>query len=554
MSGEYKLTHEALLPHIGYKQRLPLFERFEQESINELVEAYATNAYPGASIACGLVCAGTYNIIRTADDLMQTYCRNFRSKGHGQTTCLASDYLGSALAILLDTPVVYRCGGNVFDFTVPLRSTNKKIFGVFINGQARPEPLDTNWLRSLCGRHRWWGTDVIESYIDMPVLNSERAQSVIDFLKTEFAELLKRHNGKSHRPDLDISAFRSDIEILQELFLKAVDRPAWRVYEIMEKDQLLKSLPMVTPRLDRSETAGANGDRNYCNLVLKPGDELYAHLQGEVSIGLGTESVKSLYACYDEVSKGHDGIGELKETHEIVELMENIRNSMVAPEYSSRASDTSSRQDVRKRFNELLRGQNGRRWFGGTIQGMDDEALLSVRMEANGLREKEYEALREVSKVAERYFRRTELAGNLRDAFSEGDQQRRMSKLHRAREQISELQKPESGLEVEWREILNLLSVEVAAVKNLDSVTQMYAAPFRNILTPLLSSPVYRSGPADYAKCLLEYHPFSEKEKLDKADIVSLNNVTERLSTQFLERDLSEDVFDSLEWLGSLDE
>ena len=551
MSAKYELTHEALLPHLGYNLDIPLFQRFKRESVTELLEAYSTNAYPGTSVACGFVCAETYNIVRTADELMQAYCRKFRSRGHGQTTCQASDYLGSALAIMLNSPVVYRCGGYVFDFTVPLRSKKEgKIFGVFINGQARLDPPETTGVRLICGRHRW-GTDVLEAYIEMPVLDSGRARAVVDFLKTEFAELLKRHNSESNIPDIDISAFRGDVEILQELFNRAVDRPVWRVYELVEKDQRLKSLLMVTPRLGRFETTEVSEDRTYCNFVLKPDDDLYAHLQGEVSLGLGVESARSLYACYDDVLKEQGGVSELTETYQgIAELMESIRNSMVAPAYSRRAVDISEWRNVQEQFNELIRGRNGRQWIAGTVQGIDEAALLSVRAEEGRLREQDYQALRNVSRVAQGYLRRNELATNLKDAFSEGDKERRRANLLRAREQMNELQKLDSGLEPGWGEILKLLSVELAAVKDPVDVTERYAAPFRDTLAPLLSSPTYEPGPADYAKCLLAYHPFSEP---DKGDAVLLDEVTNQLSTQSLEDDLSEDVLKSLDWLGSLD-
>jgi ligand-binding sensor protein len=551
MSAEYNLTHEALLPHRGYKPDLPLFRRFRQEGIRELLKEYSTHAYPGTSIACGFVCAETYNIVRTADELMQTYCRKFRSRGHGQTTCQASDYLGSAIAVMFNSPVVYQCGGYVFDFTVPLRSKEGKIFGVFINGQARPDPPETTGVRSLCWRHRWT-TDVLDAYIEMPVLDSARAQAIVDFLKKDFAHLLQQHNSRSNTPDLDVSAFRRDIEVLDGLFSRAVDRPAWRVYELVEKEPRLRSLLMITPRLGRSGRAAVDGDRQYCSFSLKPDDDLYAHLRGEIAMGLGRDSAHSLYECYDDILKAHGGVSEVSaDRGRVTELMESIRKVMVAPAYSRRALDISEWNHAQTKFEELMNGRNEKRWIAGAVPGSDEEALLSVRAEGGRLMEQYYEELRDISARAKEYLSRTELATNLNYAFSEGDKKRRRACLHRAREQMEELLRPESGLEAEWHELMGILSLELAAVKDPAAVTPGYAAPIRNTLAPVLASPAYETGPADYAKCLLACHPFSQPEKADAELFVEAVN---RLGTHHLEEDLSEDVNEALDWLESLGE
>ena len=86
MFREHKTIQEALLQHIGYKTNLPIFRRFKRESIKDLIKVYSSHSYPGGgSTACGFVCAKTYNIIRSSDEMMCNYCKKFRAKDDGQT-------------------------------------------------------------------------------------------------------------------------------------------------------------------------------------------------------------------------------------------------------------------------------------------------------------------------------------------------------------------------------------------------------------------------------------------------------------------------------------
>jgi hypothetical protein len=394
--------------------------------------------------------------------------------------------------------------------------------------------------------------EVVEAYIEMPILDASRAKSIGEFLGTEFASQLQKYNSDSESPDLDIDAFRKDIIVLHKLLSRAATRPAWPVYELIRREPQLKRCLMVTPLLDNKAKTVTKEER-FCTFVLKPDDDLYLHMQGEVSIGLDADSTRQLYDFYEQTTAKRNKISELTDADEIITgLLDNIRNTMVTPLYSRRAIDISEQNHLQQSFDKLLnRGRHGR-WLSAAVSGSDEKALLSIRNGDGALGKWDYDALCRVSERAETYLRRIELATNLRDAFLGQNKNKESMKtsLQKAKEQLNWFFKSESNIEKEWHSFMQILAGELTAVEDPTAIPHKYGLPFGNVIAPVLTSPTYEPRHANYAECLLGCHPFSQPEG---PDTVKLDKLTQEFSRQSLEKNLSSDVQESLDWLENLE-
>ena len=213
-------------------KELSLYRWLGRKPLTELITNYYRHDPDARRRPCGFVCTDTYNMLRVAAGEMEDYCRRVRGREKGYDKCRVSDYVGVLVATDSKDPVLYCCGGYAYDFTVPLRTKKGRVVGVFINGQLRPRIPIWGYVRSLCQRYEL-GSDLLEDYAKMPVLDVRRARTTADYLRTQMADMLEFYNRKSGSPDLDIDAFRGDVGILGGLLERAARdglvKQSWRL-------------------------------------------------------------------------------------------------------------------------------------------------------------------------------------------------------------------------------------------------------------------------------------------------------------------------------------
>ena len=214
-----KVIQESLKPGSAKVADLPLYECLEQDSLYEVVKAWYDHD-PGSCRPCGVVCAQTYNYVRTHDSDLSTFCQGVRKCELGRRRCLDSDYVHSRLTVLRKRPVLYICGSLAYDFTIPLRSCDGSVVGVFVDGQLRSRIRSPYSMEMLAREYELEEDTFINCYDELPILDRDRARATTDFLGGEFADVLNRLNERA-RCRLDIDAFRRDAGVLKQMLEQA---------------------------------------------------------------------------------------------------------------------------------------------------------------------------------------------------------------------------------------------------------------------------------------------------------------------------------------------
>ena len=187
-------------------------------------------------------------------DEMTAYCRAIRSCPNGQVLCDRSDLFGAKSAIERGESTVYRCGGYVYDFAIPIKNKQKKSIGAFVDGQLRPRIIAWDDLSLLCLRHNL-DENLLDHYSEMSVLNHKKVRDISEFLQGDFSEKLSHYSS-----EISIDEFRRDVQTLSEkLYRAAGDGLMKQIWKPIDRSLDLKTfsatIPVLcTPSEEYSET------------------------------------------------------------------------------------------------------------------------------------------------------------------------------------------------------------------------------------------------------------------------------------------------------------
>jgi len=197
-------------------EKVPFLDWFSSEdAIKNLIKDYYAHNEGAAKRPNGFVCAKTNVFYSTSDECLETYCQALRRYQSGKENCRKSDYLGASVSIEQNNPVLYYCRGYAYDFAMPIKTLAGEVVGAFIDGQLRPRIplLNSVWFASKDYPEET-RREILEKYLDMSVLDYDRACSIANYLQNEFAEKISSYNRGARNQGLDIKAFRMDAEKL----------------------------------------------------------------------------------------------------------------------------------------------------------------------------------------------------------------------------------------------------------------------------------------------------------------------------------------------------
>ena len=402
-----RVQGQSLLPQ---GSRIPgdieLYKWLPHESIKELIRDYYKHIPGAPERPCGIACIKTYNFFRTSIKHFTKYCKRIRSCKEGRDACRISDYVGAILAANYKRPHLYCCLGYAYDFTIPLRRQDHSdtVIGVFIDGQLRPRIPLRSHVESLCEKYKL-GTELPESYHEMPILDYQRASLITDYLYDEFAEKLKFHNRcRAKVQDLNIEAFKSDVKLLGSLLKRAANdglvKPIWQFPEMLDLDKWFCEIPLVA-------VSDGHRDNGY-HFELG----LQHHKLKQLRCNLSTIGYRELKRFEEEVKQFRTPtVLNSSEEHSYIK---NLLNQYFLLCYSAENGYKGSKkklQDIKEKTQWLVAG----------VQDGDQIGFLSIA----GTCKDELECLTEKAKVTSGrisgYIEKYTLAKMLTRACGEGD-------------------------------------------------------------------------------------------------------------------------------------
>jgi len=513
----YEFEKESLLIGSDPSKSSLLLKWLDDGALRKLTRAYYEQIQgpSGRGRACGFISPDTFVLFRTHKNAMERYCQRMREALSGTVTCPVSDYFGAATAIRLQRPLAYCCGGLVYDYTIPLYTTNDRTIGVFIDGQMRPDPpllADILYLRDRFHLPH----QLIREYMEVAPLTSDRVRTISGYLKNDFVKLLEELGCEKQGERLNTDRFQEDVDNLEKcLSHLAVRRPLETVWLALDQDSPVNLRPAMVPVTSMADTYAVDGDRDYAfvSFMHPSGLGVLAdptHMHHLAVTRISSLEKGALEAICDLTVKAENStIDEAsEEAKALYEFGEAFRESLYAPFRAIQVARTG------KSVSSPKKTEANWRYFPSSYNG--EYCMLSVCLYNEDLNNGDmFDAACDASKAIGSYLERCSIArriwGALGDTtLSPADQQSRIRDVSARVKSLYDTAGSRPHL-AKWKRLLGALRVELDEYSFQNRPPDSLNRDAANWLATTVGSPIYDSAAVTQCEVFLSQRPFSSK-------------------------------------------